>query len=140
MKIKWLIILTLALIALIIVSLSFGRGNNKILTPAAKDDNVAEQPVVLPVEAPALVTLPSPAQPVKRAITIIKAPEQNEEAKTENAQDLAQSSPSQGSSSNPSSVSVTAAPEEPKAGITKVGKEAPPEVIKGIKSKGIIIL
>ena len=54
---------------------------------------------------------------------MIKAPEQNEETKTESRQDLAQSSAPQGSS-DPSSVSETAAPDESKAGITKIGKEA----------------
>ena len=139
MKIKWLIILTVVLIAIIILSLFLAQVNTKIPTPAAKEENAVEQPVILPETSSAVLLPPSIAQPVNRAITIIKAPVRNEEAATENSQELVQPTAQQGSSSQPS-VSGAAAPAETKAGITKEGKEATPEAIKTIKSKGIIIL
>ena len=141
MKIKWLIILAVALIAIILLSLFLAQINTKILTPGVKENNIVEQPVILPQEIPVVVPEPSSAQPVNRAITIIKAPVQNEEVKTENRQDLTQPSSPQ-ESSNPASVSEGSTPVETKAGttITKPGKEATPEEIKTIKSKGIIIL
>ena len=139
MKIKWLIILTVVLIAIIILSLFLAQVNTKIPTPAAKEENAVEQPVILPETSSAALLAPSIAQPVNRAITIIKAPVRNEEATTENRQELTQPTAQQGSSSQPS-VSGAAAPAESKAGITKEGKEATPEAVKTIKSKGIIIL
>ena len=139
MKIKWLIILAVALIAIILLSLFLAQINTKILTPSVKENNIVEQPVILPKEPLVAVPVVSSAQPVNRAITIIKAPVQNEEAKTENRQDLTQPSAPQ-ESSRPAAVSEAAAPAESKAGITKEDKEATPEEIKTIKSKGIIIL
>lgn len=139
MKIKWLIILAAALIAIILLILFLIQVNTKILTPSVKENNIVEQPVILPKEPLVAVPVVSSAQPVNRAITIIKAPVQNEEAKTENRQDLTQPSAPQ-ESSRPAAVSEAAAPAESKAGITKEDKEATPEEIKTIKSKGIIIL
>ena len=140
MKIKWLIILAAALIAIILLILFLIQVNTKILTPSVKENNIVEQPVILPKEPLVAVPVVSSAQPVNRAITIIKAPVQNEEAKTENRQDLTQPSAPQ-ESSRPAAVSeAAAAPAESKAGITKEDKEATPEEIKTIKSKGIIIL
>jgi len=141
MKTKWLIILVVALIAIILLILFIAQVNTKILTPEVKENNIVEQPVILPEEPSVTVTLPSSAHPIKRAITIINAPVQNEETQTASTQNLTQSSSQQGGSSRPAAASeATAAPVGSNAGITKPGKEATPEELETIKAKGIMIL
>ena len=140
MNSRWLFILAALLIVIISLSLLFSRISHKMLPLLEEENTVSQQRPILsePQDAPTAILPSAPLVQVSRAVTMASKPAPAKEEKAQSVSEIIR--PYASASASAPSVSASADEKaEQKAGVTREGKEATPEEIVKIRSKGIII-